>query len=137
MKDLGFKRSMFMIAALLAITACSTMGTLSPRERLLDLTAKYSIAQEVAIAALQSGAVGNEAKAAIKSADATAVAAITKLASVTRGCERDPKTGEIILVDASQCEPSLAKSLFPTALAALTTLQDELVKSGQGKALKQ
>jgi hypothetical protein len=120
-------KSCVALVALASLAACATGLNLSPRERVVDLVARYAILQEVAIEAVRSPSVDADTKRAIRAADVVAVASIERLAEVSRGCARDSE-GRIVLEEADQCQPDRIKVIFPVALAAIGSLQTALAQ---------
>ena len=117
----------FVMAAVLALglSGCATGVSLSPREKVVDLVARYEVLQVVALEAVRSPNVRAETRRSIRQADAVATSALTQLAEVSRGCERDGQ-GRIILVEAAQCQPNQVRAIFPVAASAINTLQNAL-----------
>ena len=122
----------------LSLGACGLFDDeLSPRERALNLYALFEPAQIVAETAVTSPLLADNegAKNAIKTAELTARTLVTEYDDLTRGCLRDPQTGEIILAQDPNrpnlvCSPDAALALLPSASAALGTLTTELTRHG-------
>lgn len=109
-----------------ALTGCAHGINISPRERLVDLVARYAIVQEVEIAAVHSASVDAATRHRIRQADTVANAAIEQYAAATRGCLRS-RSGEIILdpnasANGATCQVNQAETIFPVAMAALNAL---------------
>ena len=119
----------FVAAGALALAACAS--DLSPRETSLNLMTWYLPIQTTAETLVTSGLLDGkpDLKRSIQTASRTATDAVLAYDDATRGCLRDVQTGDIVLVEGFQCEPSKAKRLLPVAKAAATSLATQLAQA--------